>query len=76
MAQVLAAECSTILFENKPVMAVRGLQKLVFRRDLLTTGLRVILTQSHVTSDTRLSRFLVCNIEKLGKAWGQGYMCT
>ena len=32
---------------------------------------------SHVQSDTRLSRFSACNIEKLGVAWGRGYIwCT
>ena len=30
----------------------------------------------HVTSLTRLSRFSACNIEKLGVAWGRGYIHT
>ena len=28
----------------------------------------------HVTLDTRPSGFSACNIEKLGVAWGRGYM--
>ena len=28
---------------------------------------------THVTLDTRPSRFSACNIEKLGVAWGRGY---
>ena len=31
---------------------------------------------THVHSCTRLSHFSVCNIEKLGVAWGQGYVCV
>ena len=29
---------------------------------------------THVTLDTRPSRFSACSIEKLGVAWGRGYM--
>ena len=41
-----------------------------FQSGLMTTGLCVIVTQSHVTCDTRPSRISACNIEKLGM--GQG----
>ena len=30
----------------------------------------------HVTSDTRPSPFSMCNIEKVGVAWGRGYIGT
>ena len=29
---------------------------------------------THMTLDTRSSGFSACNIEKLGVAWGRGYM--
>ena len=29
---------------------------------------------THVILDTRLSHFSTCNIEKLGRAWGRGYI--
>ena len=35
----------------------------LFKATFLTAGLCVIMTQSHVTSDTRPSHFSVCNIE-------------
>ena len=79
MVQTLAAECSTILrdyreWENKLLKTACGQQRLAFRRDLLTAGLRVIVMQSHVTSEvliaTRPSRFSTCNIEKLGMGLG------
>ena len=31
---------------------------------------------SHMHLDTRLPRFSLCSIEKLGGAWGQGYIQT
>ena len=31
---------------------------------------------THVTSDTKPSHFSACNIEKLERAWGQGYTLT
>ena len=37
-----------------------------FQSDLLTAGVRIIVTQSHVTSDTRSSHFSACDIEKAG----------
>ena len=47
---------------------------MVFWTDLLTAGLRIIMMQTHVTSDTRPSRFSACNTEKLGRVWGWGYV--
>ena len=34
----------------------------------------VTIDIAHVISDTRPSRFSACNIEKMGRAWGQGYI--
>ena len=53
---------------------MHGLQQLAFQSGLLTAGLRVIMIQSHVTSDTRPSHFSGCNIEKLGM--GLGILCA
>ena len=41
-----------------------------FQSGLLTASLWVIVTPSHVTSDTRPSCFLTCTIEKLGMGLG------
>ena len=46
------------------------MQCLAFQSDLLTTSLCVIVTQSHVTFDTRPSCFSACNIEVLGMGLG------
>ena len=46
-------------------------RSMAFRSDLLTTGLHIIATQNHVTSDTRPSHSSACNIEKPGMGMGR-----
>ena len=40
----------------------------------LRTKLKTTNDIMHVILDTRPSRFSACNIEKLGVAWGRGYV--
>ena len=49
---------------------------LAFRSDLLIVGLRVIVMQSHLISDTRPSHFSACNIEELGMGLGMRLLAT
>ena len=72
----MANECGTILlvcryvFNDKPKRAIRGDQVVglsAFSSSLLNVPANVIL-------DTRSSCFSACNIEKLGRAWGRGYV--